>query len=152
MYRTIFSLAAAGAVALLLLTACSGPAAAPPEPLSCTEILGSASATPGDPAVGEELFQETLRLTGAPTCQSCHVTWSSEQELVGPGLAGIAATAAARVPGQSAEEYLCRSIVAPNDYIVAGYPDDVLLMPVTYGDVLTSQQVRDLVAYMLTLE
>jgi mono/diheme cytochrome c family protein len=130
-------------VALALLSACGANAE-----ISCTEI------ETGDPAAGEEIFYQTLQVSGgrAPTCVSCHNPETNAQEMVGPGLQGIGDLAPNRVPDQSAEEYLCTSIVAPQQHIVPGYPDDIILMPVTYGDTLTQEQVNDLVAYLLTLD
>ncbi len=108
----------------------------------------------GDPEAGEELFRQTLRLTGgkAPTCLSCHEVDNNEQLSVGPGLRGIADIAGSRVPDLSAEAYLCQAIVAPREHIVAGYPEDNILMPITYGATLTQQQINDIVAYLLTLD
>lgn len=110
----------------------------------------TATPAPGDPVIGAQLFQQTLRLTGAPNCASCHVVSADELAVVGPSLAGIGTAAATRSQAQSAEEYLERSIVAPNEYIVPGYPAGV--MPRTYEVLLTEQQRRDIVAYMLTLK
>jgi cytochrome c2 len=109
---------------------------------------------PGDAEAGEELFRHTLRLSGgkAPTCMSCHEVDNNEQLSVGPGLRGIADIAGSRVPELSAEEYLCRAIIAPREHIVAGYPEDNILMPITYGATLNRQQVNDLIAYLLTLD
>jgi mono/diheme cytochrome c family protein len=136
-------------VLLALLAACGGAggAGAPQAPTCENIVLGDATA-------GEELFHHTLRVTGgrAPKCIACHAVDDAEMENVGPGLLGIASTAANRVPDQTAEQYLCESILYPREYIVEGYPEDIILMPVTYSTVLTQQQVNDLVAYMMTLE
>jgi cytochrome c2 len=83
---------------------------------------------------------------------SCHEVDNNEQLSVGPGLRGIADIAGSRVPELSAEEYLCRAIIAPREHIVAGYPEDNILMPITYGATLNRQQVNDLIAYLLTLD
>jgi cytochrome c2 len=83
---------------------------------------------------------------------SCHEVDNNEQLSVGPGLAGIADIAGSRVPDLTAEEYLCRAIIAPREHIVAGYPEDNILMPITYGATLTQQQINDLIAYLLTLD
>lgn len=134
-------------VLLAVLAGCGGeePVA---QGVTCDNI-GS-----GDVAAGEILFVQTLEQTGGrgPRCSSCHAIDNAEQQNVGPGLQGIATIAATRVPDESAEEYLCKAIVAPQEYIVPGYPEDIRLMPITYGDALTQQQVDDLVAYLLTLE
>jgi cytochrome c2 len=134
---------------LALLAACggAGDASAPQTP-TCENVA------PGDAAAGEELFYNTLRQTGgrAPKCIACHAVDDAEMENVGPGLLGIAETAATRVPDQTAEQYLCEAILYPREHIVEGYPEDIILMPVTYPGVLTQEQVNDLVAYLMTLE
>lgn len=134
-------------VLLALLTACtSNPGAVEPELASCDRLAA------GDPIAGEDLFRRTLHVTGgrAPTCISCHAVDAGEPEIVGPGLIGIVGTAEARSNAQTAEEYLCASIVAPNDYIVSGY--NAGIMPRTYSFYLSQQQVNDMVAYLMTLE
>jgi hypothetical protein len=73
---------------------------------------------------------------------------------------GIATRAQTRVPGQTPAEYLRNSILHPNDYLV---PDSTIpgkglyaivgtsVMYQLYADVLTPDQVNDLVAYLLTI-
>ena len=65
--------------------------------------------------------------------------------------------AAARIAAQdytgaatTAEQYLRESIVRPDDYVVDGYPPSTMVM--TYGDQLTSQDVADLIAYLMLLK
>lgn len=123
--------------------------AAPADPAQ-PEGLNREPPPPGDAEAGRELFHNTLRLTGAPNCGSCHVVEPDIPAVVGPSLVGIAAAAAERQTGQSAEEYLYLSMVAPNDYIVSGY--DAAIMPRTYALYLSREQFADLLAYLLTLE
>jgi len=80
-------------------------------------------------------------------CATCH---SLEPDVVnvGPSLAGIATRAESRVPGQSAEEYIRNSMVNPGDYIVEGFPD---AMAKNLAQALSSQDISDLVAYLMTL-
>jgi cytochrome c2 len=142
----------AGLAALLLLAPLAGCLQGPNR--STASLPNCDNVVPGDPEDGEELFRHTLRVSGgkAPTCQSCHEVENNEQLSVGPGLRGIADIAGSRVPDLSAEEYLCQAIIAPREHIVAGYPEDNILMPITYGATLTQQQINDLVAYLLTLD
>lgn len=92
----------------------------------------------GDPANGEALFAST-------GCTGCHVL--EGDATVGPSLEGIGTTAATRVEGMSAAEYLHESIVAPGEFIVEGYNN---IMP-PY-DTLPEGDLNDIVAYLLTLE
>jgi cytochrome c2 len=99
----------------------------------------------GDAVAGEKVFNET----SAPACNTCH-SLESGKVLLGPSLAKIGAEAGSRVSGQSAEEYLRKSVTAPNDHVVDGFGANI--MPATYVSQLSEQQINDLVAYMLTLK
>jgi cytochrome c2 len=99
----------------------------------------------GDAAAGALLF---ANVPGNAPCSSCHYV-DSEQMLVGPGMLGLGGIAGERVSGESAVEYLRHSILAPNDYVVEGYP--AMVMPQNYGDSLTEEDINDLIAYMLSL-
>jgi cytochrome c len=108
---------------------------------------GGSEATPGtggDVQAGQQVFDEIA----SPPCSSCH-SIEAGVTLVGPSLAHIATEAATQVPGESAEEYLRQSIEDPNAYIVPGFSG---IMPTTYGSQLSSKQINDLVAYMMTLK
>ncbi|MBL8163784.1 MAG: c-type cytochrome [Anaerolineae bacterium] len=80
-------------------------------------------------------------------CGTCHAL-QADVVIVGPSLAGVASRAGSRVPGQSAEDYLRESIVNPGDYVVPGFQD---VMQKNFGSVLTSDQINDLIAYLMTL-
>lgn len=99
----------------------------------------------GDAQRGEALF--TQRINGAPSCSSCHYT--TDETLVGPGLAGLAERAANRITGQSATDYLFMSITKPASYIVEDFGN---LMYTQYQTRLDDQHIADLIAYLLTLE
>lgn len=47
-------------------------------------------------------------------------------------------------------EYIRTSIIDPGAYLVPGFPDH--LMPRTYGDIFTEDEINDLVAYLMTLQ
>jgi len=102
----------------------------------------AAALASADPVHGQEL-------TVANGCIACHALGEGQQ-LVGPSWYGVGATAATRVPGQSAEEYLYHSIVAPNDYLVEGYIAG--LMPAIYGDTLATDDLADIIGYLLSLQ
>ena len=118
------------------------PTEAPTDTPEPTEILPTDTPEP-DPENGRQLFT-----TVNTPCSSCHRT-DTEQTLVGPGLLNVGDRAGERVEGMTAVEYLHNSIVNPNDYVVEGFLEG--LMPQTYGETLTEQEINDIIAYLLTL-
>jgi nitric oxide reductase subunit C len=137
----------------------------PPRP-----ILVRGSAVPGanvgalpvtaassDPAeLGRALFNAS-----PPACGACH-SIASNVNLVGPSLAGIAATAANRVRGsdyhgkaKDAPSYIRESILDPNAHVLVGPTYSTggrSLMPSDYAQTLKPDQVDEIVAYLLTLK
>ncbi|MEA3337451.1 MAG: c-type cytochrome [Chloroflexota bacterium] len=106
---------------------------APGEPIS-------EDATPVE--IGEAVYT-------ANGCGGCHGE-PYGPDMVGPNLGGIAARGSEQKPPMSAEEYIRESILLPNDYVVEGFPAN--LMPKTYGDTLNEAEFEGLVQYLLTLE
>jgi nitric oxide reductase subunit C len=110
-------------------------------------------AASGDVTRGEQLFNTPFQTaSGQWICANCHST--GENRLIGPGMGGLAARAATRVAEQDATTYIANSILHPNDFIApadAGgpYPQD--LMPQNYSELLSEQDVQDLVAYLSSL-
>jgi len=97
---------------------------------------------------GEELFAQTV-IGSQAGCITCH----SLQEgvvVVGPSMAGIGSRAGGTVSGQTADDYLTASILDPDAYVVDGFSPGI--MPKVWGDELTSEQVEQLVAYLLTVK
>lgn len=82
------------------------------------------------------------------SCVSCH-RFDSDARLVGPGLLHIGVSAGERVAGLSARDYIYQSIVNPGAYVVPGYAD---LMPKTWARVFTSEQLDQIVEYLLSLK
>lgn len=82
-------------------------------------------------------------------CETCHFV-DQETRKIGPGLLNISVRAGNRVEGQSAEEYLKNSILHPNDFVVTDYVEN--LMPQTYADLLTPEEIDALVAYLMSLQ
>ncbi len=109
---------------------------------------GKQSSQAGDPAAGKALFNQAS-IDSVPSCNTCHST-KPDTVTIGPSLAGVAKRAESRVPGQTAEEYLRNCILTPNAYVVGGFPAGVMVQK--YRDVLTEEQVNDLVAYLSTLK
>ncbi|MDP6824117.1 MAG: c-type cytochrome [Dehalococcoidia bacterium] len=116
------------------------PSADTSAPADSPEPTQVPAALVGDATNGEALF------TGASGCSGCHATGSTGG--VGPGLSGIGTTAGSRVDGQSADEYLNTAIVSPNDFVV---PDFAPIMPVTFGEKLSEQEIADVIAYLVAL-
>ena len=100
-----------------------------------------------DPLRGQRLFNgsELGLNTGCPVCHSL----KPDVRLVGPSLAGVATRATTRVSGMSAEDYLMQSLVTPNAYVVEGFQAGQ--MRPDLAQVLTEQQLQDLVAFLMTL-
>ncbi len=87
---------------------------------------------------------ETLALANG--CIGCHVL-DPNQIMSGPTWYHMGDTAANRRPGVSPAFYIYESIIAPNAYVVSGYPANV--MPQNYGDTISLEDLADLVAYLL---
>ncbi len=109
--------------------------------------LNDARLSGGDPKRGRQLFNETALGTNA-SCRICH-SLRPGVDIVGPSFAGVATRAETRVPGLSAEEYLRQSILDPNAYVVEGFSED--MAPPNFAELLTDEQVDDLVAFLMTL-
>ena len=128
-------------------TATTEPTEAPTEAADAPDSGTEGSAPAGDPALGEEVFN-TFIAEANFACNTCHLP-NSEAQLIGPGLLNIGSRAETRVDGLSAEEYILTSILKPSEYVVDGFPD--MLMPQNYADILSSEQIDNLVAYLFTL-
>jgi mono/diheme cytochrome c family protein len=112
----------------------------------------------GDAARGEQLFaQQVKQASGSnASCTACHSLVPGEVK-TGPSLAGIASRAGTRVAGESAEQYIRQSIQQPNAFIVPDNPAYVgangkSLMPEGLGNLMSDQDLADLIAYLLTLQ
>jgi nitric oxide reductase subunit C len=138
----------------------------PPRP-----ILVRGSAIPGVPAAlgvptpqaastdpveqGRAVYNAT-----PPGCAACH-SIAPGVSIVGPTLAGMPATAAARLKSPDyrgkatdVESYIRESILDPNAHVLTGptySTDGRSLMPADYGQTLKPEQVDQIVAYLLTL-
>ena len=101
-----------------------------------------------DPKKGEQIYYETASGVNAG-CRICHSLTKGEK-IIGPSFYGIADRAAERVPGLTAEEYLHQSIVEPNAFVVPGYPKGQMIQ--NFGQILTEEQIQDLIAFLMTLK
>jgi hypothetical protein len=121
----------------------AAPAQAANDPVSVLASLAN-------PARGEELFNTELNTASGPyRCSTCHLV-DSETMLIGPGLSGIHTRGAERVPGESAAQYVYNSILHPADYVVQGYVSGV--MPANYRDLLTDDDIYNIIAYLFTFD
>lgn len=91
------------------------------------------------------------------TCGACHVIpgVDSAVGVIGPDLTTIGHTAATRIEGYTAAEYLTESIYEPNAYIAPECPTgDCLpgIMLANLSDLLTQEEIELIVNYLLTLD
>jgi len=114
---------------VFLLSACSGADVAPATPTL-------------DPV------QQTGRGVFNLRCAQCHAL-TPDTIVIGPSLAGVATRAATRIDGYTAEEYIEDSILHPKNYIVEGFTDT---MPTNFGKDLTNDELKGVVAFLMTLK
>jgi cytochrome c551/c552 len=96
-------------------------------------------------AVANANIENGPTLATSNACIGCHAL-DPNQQMTGPTWHNVGDHAVARVPGQSPAEYLHQSIVAPGAFVVPDFPN---VMPQTYGDTLSTQDLGDLIAYLL---
>ena len=90
-------------------------------------------------------------------CQACHgdPQGDSASATVGPWLGNIGNEAGTRIEGVSAEQYIYESILDPNAFIAPECPNgpcsEPSAMRMDYPNVLSEQDMADLVEYYLTL-
>ena len=89
-------------------------------------------------------------------CNACH-SIGGQGGTTGPDQTRLAANAEGRIkdPGykgnaRDAAGYIRESILQPGAYVLPGFPDN--LMPTTFGQQLSAQDLDDLVSYLLTLK
>lgn len=108
-----------------------------------TAILTSAE-VPSDPIeAGRYWFSRPPAI-----CGTCHAL-EPDVVVVGPSLAGIASRAGSRVAGQDAETYIRNSILNPGEHVVEGFQN---VMAQNLGEVLSADQINQIIAFLLTLE
>jgi len=107
----------------------------------------------GDPVNGQKVFTTPHNTAnGTWACAQCHSVTADQARIIGPGLYNLQAVAGSYVPGENVVEYIHESIVNPNAFIAPGNPPfPSNLMPQNWGDVLTPQELNDVIAYLLTL-
>jgi mono/diheme cytochrome c family protein len=133
------------------------PAEAPtlaPTAVPATTAPSDAASAGGDAANGQVIFTTSHTLPDGVQwmCASCHSITPDELVLIGPGLYNVSVRSQTYGLGLTPEEYVHNSIVNPQDFI-APHPAGgqwPLQMP-QWGQILTDQEVSDLVAYVMTL-
>ena len=111
----------------------------------------------GDAERGQKLFAQEEKQASQTnaSCTACHSLIPGEVK-VGPSLAGIADRAATRVAGETAEQYIRQSIQQPNAFIVPDLPtyqaNGKSVMPEGLGNLMSAQDLADLIAYLQTLK
>ncbi len=113
--------------------------------LATAAVLLGACSSSAATSRGAELFAESFH-NGVRGCVSCH-TVSDRPSVGGPSLVAIGSTAADRVPGVEAADYLRESILAPGAHHADGWGEG---MP-SYAGVLTADEVDAIVDYLLSL-
>jgi mono/diheme cytochrome c family protein len=124
------------------------PATTTPAPAPGSSSGGSQSGSgtsggggSGQAAAGKQVF------LGAGGCGACHtLADAGSTGTVGPDLDKVAADA--KKAGKEVPDYVETSIVDPNAYVAPGFPKGV--MPPDFGKTLTSKQIADLVAYIVS--
>lgn len=129
-------------VSVLLLAGCGGEKTVSPTaqtvvgtvPQTTTQGAGPA----GNATAGAPLFK-------SQGCDGCHTFKpAGSTATVGPNLDDLAANAKKANQG-SLQDFTHESIVNPGAYVAPGYQN---IMPTTFGQTLTKQQLADLVAYL----
>ncbi len=119
-----------------------------------TPTLSIVTQRTGDPQRGAALFAGDVEVAGFVACRGCHAVNPAAGDGLGPNLAGIALRAGSRIPGVAADEYIRRSILVHDDFIVPGFEAGLARAVVgrDFGDILSDQDIADLTAYLLTLD
>lgn len=107
-------------------------------------------------AKGEQIYRNA-----SPACVACH-SIEPGVDGAGPSLSGIADHATGILASDdydgdatNVKEYILESIVDPSAYLVAGdryATGSMSLMPGTYGNTLTDEDLNNLVEYLITLK
>ncbi|MGQ9548585.1 MAG: c-type cytochrome [Roseiflexus sp.] len=108
----------------------------------------------GDPQRGAAIFAGDVAIAGFVACRGCHSVDPAAGDGIGPNLAGIALRAGSRIPGVSADDYIRRSILVHDDFVVPGFEAGLARGVVgrDFAEILSTQDVTDLTAYLLTLD
>jgi cytochrome c2 len=136
----------------VLPTATATATSLPPTEAATEEAVAS-----GDPQRGQLVFNTPHTLPDGIqwACAACHSVAPEGTILIGPGLWNVSVHGVGHQHDQelSPEAYIRNSIINPQD-VIAPHPQGAqwpLAMPQGFGEVLTEQEIDDLVAYVMTL-
>ena len=124
-------------------------------------VNGESQTNVEETSSSQQLSQETIDLAiaamTATGCNSCHITTGLPEvdaAMLGPDQTNLGAIAATRREGYTAEEYLRESILEPSAFIVEECPlgQCLQVMPESYGDQLSEEEIDAIVAYLLSLK
>jgi hypothetical protein len=146
-------------------TATVAAATATPAPPTAAPATDAGSNVPaGDIAAGAVVFQtpHTLPDGSSWACMSCHSVTPDQLRLIGPGLYNVAERALTYPPeafeepltGDVAYDYIHTSIVNPALFIAPTEPGGApwaLNMPMGFHEVLTEQELIDVILYVHSL-
>jgi hypothetical protein len=127
--------------------------------LICALLIGcgenAAPAFRGDAERGRLLYYGELAPldvnSNAPRCIDCHPdSVGGQPAIMGNNLSNIGNRAAVTVPEQDAITYLREAILDPDKYLAGGFQEGIHYRE--YGQILSDQDVDDLIAYMLSLK
>ncbi len=98
---------------------------------------------------GKEIFQKKhLGENKMIGCILCHSIKKGEM-IIGPSLAGLSLRAGHIVAGQTAKQYLRKSIINPDAHIVEGFLPSTMLAG--YQEALSEDELNALITYLLQL-
>ena len=123
----------------------------PSSPATPAAAGGAGSKTlPDDADLQDGNADNGKSLFAKQACSACHVVEKGQSPTVGPNLSNVGNRAATRQRNRTAAQYLWESMMSPNAFITPGFGTG--LMPQDFRQKLASQDVKDLVAYLLTLK
>jgi len=118
----------------VFVVACGGGETTTPTPEEVQGTVPQETVAAGDPEAGKAVFNDA-----SPACGTCHVFEAAGSEgTTGPNLDET-------LQGEDAASIL-ESIVNPDAEITEGF--DAGVMPKTYGEDLSEEQLADLVAFL----
>ena len=154
---TIQKLLLISVAAIVMLPACTSVPDQLPTPTPVDAALQRLTPEPVEEEPAESENNSDLdAVFAASGCVACHVVEADATEVIGPNMVGLGSRAAAAIEAAdytgeatTVEEYIRESILNPQIYLS---PDYAPVMPVTYQDSLTEEEIDQLVEYLQTFE